>query len=208
MVAGLPPPGGEDGHWRGIGGVAFHTNTKAVCGDFKPRDSAEYPVSYRYYGAFCVKDQAELDRNELPATPLYYGLWAFRQVPQGRFLDLDLNASALPQLRAYAVEGPRGTTTVVLINVQDPSTPTSTSDAVTVNLPSAFQGASQVVLRSTDPVGLGSLKASAISLGGQQVLPNGASTGAPTSVPVDVTHKSATITVAPGAASIFTFGHP
>jgi len=191
----------------GIGRVAFHTNTKAICGDFQQRTSPNYPISYRYYGAFCAKDQAELDRNQLSAAPLYYGLWAFRQVPQGRFMDLDLGASALPQLRAYAVEGPRGETTVVLINVQDPSSTTSTSDAVTVNLPSTFQKASQVVLRSTDPAGLGSMNASAISLGGSQVLPNGASTGTPTSVPVDVQHKSATVTVAPGTASIVTFGH-
>jgi len=191
----------------GIGRVAFHTNTKAICGDFQQRTSPNYPISYRYYGAFCAKDQAELDRNQLSAAPLYYGLWAFRQVPQGRFMDLDLGASALPQLRAYAAEGPRGETTVVLINVQDPSSTTSTSDAVTVNLPSTFQKASQVVLRSTDPAGLGSMNASAISLGGSQVLPNGASTGTPTSVPVDVQHKSATVTVAPGTASIVTFGH-
>jgi len=191
----------------GIGRVAFHTNTKAICGDFQAHDSVNYPVSYRYYGAFCAKDQAELDRNELSAAPLYYGLWAFRQVPQGRFLNLDLGVDALPQLRAYAVEGPRGTTTVVLINVQDPSSTTSTSDAVKVNLPSAFQKASQVVLRSTDPAGLSSLNASTISLGGSQVLPNGASTGTPKSVPVDVQHKSATVNVAPGTASIVTFGH-
>jgi len=191
----------------GIGRVALHTNTKAVCGDFKARNSADYPISYRYYGAFCAKDQAELDRNELSATPLYYGLWAFRQVPQGRFLDLDLPESALPQLRAYAVEGPRGTTTVVLINVQDPAAATSTSDAVTVNLPSAFQKASQVTVQSSDPAGLSSTDAAAITLGGRQVLPSGASTGTPAAVPVEVHHKTATVTVAPGTASIVTFSH-
>ncbi len=191
----------------GIGRVAFHTNTKAICGDFQQRTSSNYPISYRYYGAFCAKDKAELDRNELSAAPLYYGLWAFRQVPEGRFMNLDLADSALPQLRAYAVEGPRGETTVVLINVQDPSSTTSTSDAVTVNLPSAFQKASQVTLKSTDSAGLASLKASAISLGGQQVKPSGASTGTPKAVAVNVEHKSATVTVAPGTASIVTFGH-
>lgn len=191
----------------GIGRVALHTNTKAICGDFQQRSSPNYPISYRYYGAFCAKDQAEFDANQLSATPLYYGLWAFRQVPEGRFMDLDLADSALPQLRAYAVEGPTGTTTVVLINVQDPSSTTSTSDAVTVKLPSAFQKASQVTLQSGDPAGLSSTNASAITLGGRQVMPNGASTGKPTSVPVDVEHKSATVTVAPGTASIVTFSH-
>jgi len=192
----------------GIGRVAFHTNTKAVCGDFQPRDSANYPISYRYYGAFCAADQAALDRDELSATPLYYGSWAFRQVPEGgRFLDLDLDLSALPQLRAYAVEGPRGTLTAVLINVQDPASATSTTDAVTLNLPSAFQQARQVTLRSSDPAGLASTSAAAITLGGRQVLADGASTGTPTAVPVDVRHKSATVEVAPGTASIVTFSH-
>jgi len=82
---------------RGISKLQFHTNTAAICGDFKPRLSPEYPVSYRYYGAFCAADQEELDANQLSATPLYYGLWAFRQVPQGRFVDLDLDDSYLDE---------------------------------------------------------------------------------------------------------------
>jgi hypothetical protein len=49
----------------GVSRLQFHTNTAAVCGDFKARDSAEYPVSYRYYGAFCAGDQAALDANQL-----------------------------------------------------------------------------------------------------------------------------------------------
>jgi len=81
----------------GISKLQFHTNTAAICGDFKPRLSPEYPVSYRYYGAFCAADQEELDANQLSATPLYYGLWAFRQVPQGRFVDLDLDDSYLDE---------------------------------------------------------------------------------------------------------------
>jgi len=47
--------------------------------------------------AFCAADQEELDANQLSATPLYYGLWAFRQVPQGRFVDLDLDDSYLDE---------------------------------------------------------------------------------------------------------------
>ncbi|WP_270888234.1 glycosyl hydrolase family 79 C-terminal domain-containing protein [Pedococcus sp. 5OH_020] len=192
----------------GIGRVALHTNTKAICGDFKERSSADYPVSYRYYGAFCAKDQAELDQDKVSPTPLYYGLWAFRQVPEGgRFLDLDLPTSALPQLRAYAVEGPQGTVTAVLVNVQDPTSLTSTADAVTLTLPSTFQKAEQVTLKSDAPGGLSSTDASAISLGGRQVLANGAADGVPTSVPADVQQKSATVTVPAGTASIVTFSH-
>jgi hypothetical protein len=40
--------------------VNFHTSTAALCGDLKARDSAEYPISYRFYGAFCAPDQDAL----------------------------------------------------------------------------------------------------------------------------------------------------
>lgn len=189
----------------GVDRVQFHTNTTGVCGDFKARDSADYPISYRYYGAFCAADQAALDADELSANPLYYGIWAFRQVPQGRFVDLDLADEHLDKLRAYAVKGNGDTLTVVLINVQDPARAASTTDAVTLNLPSAYHAGSQVTLRSAAQEGLASLDAGRISLGGQTVSPAGAPSGAPQSAAVPVELRSATVTVAPGTAQIITF---
>ena len=191
----------------GVGRVQFHTNTAAICGDFKPRASPEYPVSYRYYGAFCAKDQEALEANELSAAPLYYGLWAFRQVPTGRFVDLDLPDSALDKIRAYGVKGHGGGLTVVLINVQDPSSASSTEDVVTLDLPSTYREGSQVSLQSSAPNGLSSMDAEAITLGGRSVTPAGLATGAPASTPVTVDGQSSTVTVPPGTARIVTFTH-
>ncbi|MEV4813544.1 glycosyl hydrolase family 79 C-terminal domain-containing protein [Micromonospora avicenniae] len=191
----------------GVDRLQFHTNTTGVCGDFKPRDSADYPISYRYYGAFCAADQASLEADELSANPLYYGIWAFRQVPQGRFVDLDIADEHLDKLRAYAVEGKAGALTVVLINVQDPARTESTHDAVTLNLPAAYRTGRQVTLRSAAPEGLASLDAGQISLGGQTVAPTGVASGTPQAVTVPVDHRSATVTVAPGTAQIVTFSH-
>ncbi|HEY8455698.1 MAG TPA: glycosyl hydrolase family 79 C-terminal domain-containing protein [Actinopolymorphaceae bacterium] len=187
----------------GVSRLQFHTNTAAICGDFKPRESPDYPISYRYYGAFCAADQAELDANGLSPTPLYYGIWAFRQVPAGsRFLSVDLADADLDKLRAYALKGSKGTMTVVLINVQDPASATSTTDRVTLRLPSPYRAGRQVVLRSAAPEGLASTDVWAITLGGHRVLPSGVATGRPKATPVDVAGKTVTVTVPPGTASI------
>jgi hypothetical protein len=189
----------------GIAGLQLHTNTAAICGDFQQRDSANYPISYRYYGAFCAADQHALDTNRLSAAPLYYGLWAFHQVPDGKFLNVDLPDTALPQLRAYAVKGRNGELTMVLVNVQDPATSTSTNDAVTVNLPSTYRGGSAVTLQSTAAGGLASLDASGIALGGRSISDRGVPSGRPSATPVHVAGGQSTITVAPGTAQIITF---
>ncbi|MGH3388250.1 MAG: glycosyl hydrolase family 79 C-terminal domain-containing protein [Actinomadura sp.] len=191
----------------GVSRLQFHTNTAAVCGDFKPRESAEYPISYRYYGAFCAADQQALDADLLSATPLYYGLWAFRQVPTGQFVDLDVADSDLGQLRAYAVKGKAGALTAVLINVQDPAKAESTNDRITLRLPSSYGAAQAVTLASSAPEGLASLDASRITLGGSTVNPAGLPTGSPQSTEVPVDHRTATVTVAPGTAQIITFSH-
>jgi hypothetical protein len=191
----------------GVSRLQFHTNTAAVCGDFKPRESSEYPISYRYYGAFCAADQQALDAGLLSASPLYYGLWAFRQVPAGQFVDLDLADSALAQLRAYAVKGKAGALTVVLINVQDPAKAESTNDAITLNLPSAYHGAHNVTLASSAPEGLASLDPSRITLGGATVNPAGLPTGSPRQAEVAVDHRTSAVTVAPGTAQIITYSN-
>jgi hypothetical protein len=188
----------------GISRVQFHTSTAAICGDFKARTSPDYPISYRYYGAFCAQDQAQLDAEQLSAMPLYYGLWAFHQVPVGRYLDLDVPDSELGRLRAYAVQGRGGKVALVLVNLQDPAAATSTTEDVTVGLPGEFVRGSAVTLSSSDPAGLASQDAGAISLGGQQVDASGDATGTRTSDPVQVSGSQTTVSVAPGTARIVT----
>lgn len=188
----------------GISRVQFHTNTAAICGDFKARTSPDYPISYRYYGAFCADDQAELDAQHLSAMPLYYGLWAFHQVPVGRYLDLNVPDSELGTLRAYAVQGRGGKVTLVLINLQDPAAAGSAAEDLTVQLPGDFAGGSSVTLSSSDPTGLASLDTGAVTLGGQQVDSSGAVTGAHTTEPVQVSGSQVTVGVAPGTARIVT----
>ncbi|MGH3387423.1 MAG: glycosyl hydrolase family 79 C-terminal domain-containing protein [Actinomadura sp.] len=189
----------------GVDRAQLHTSTAAVCGDFKARESSDYPISYRYYGAFCAADQQALDANRLSATPLYYGIWAFRQVPEGRFVDLDVADGDLGMLRAYAVLGKKGVLTVVVINVQDPAGAGSSADRVALRLPAAYRTARAVTLESSAPEGFASLDAGRITLGGQTVTPTGEATGSPRSTPVPVDHTSATVTVAPGTAQIITF---
>jgi hypothetical protein len=188
----------------GLARLQFHTNTAAICGDFKERTSPDYPISYRYYGAFCASDQAQLDAEQLSASPLYYGLWAFHQVPVGRYLDLPVADDDLATLRAYAVQGHGGRVTLVLINLQDPAVDTSGAEDVTVRLPGEFVSGSAVTLASSDGAGLSSLDASAITLGGQQVDPSGAVSGARTTQPVQVAGSTASIPVAPGTARVVT----
>lgn len=147
------------------------------------------------------------DAGELSASPLYYGLWAFRQVPQGRFVDLDLADSNLSNLRAYGVKSPNGDLTMILINVQDPTSSASTNDAVTLNLPTSYGEGRSVTLQSSAAAGLSSTDASAITLGGRTVAPSGVASGAPQAVAVDVQHRASTVTVAPGTAQIVTFSN-
>jgi Glycosyl hydrolase family 79 C-terminal beta domain len=189
----------------GVSRLAFHTNTAAICGDFQPRDSVNYPISYRYYGAFCAADRQALESNRLSATPLYYGLWAFHQIPNGKFLDVGLPDTALPQLRAYAVEHKNGKLTVVLINVQDPATSTSTNDAVTINLPAAYTSGHSVTLSSAGAGGLAALDAAQISLGGATISDRGVPSGEPHGAQVPVAGGRSTITVSPGTAQLVTF---
>ncbi|MEV0803314.1 hypothetical protein AB0I34_36875 [Kribbella sp. NPDC050281] len=188
----------------GVSRVQFHTNTAAICGDFKPRDSPEYPISYRYYGAFCAADQAAMDKGELSATPLYYGIWAFRQVPRGRFVDLGLPDTELGKLRAYGVEDRHGDLTVVLINVQDPAAADSTASRITLDLPSRFRHGKSVMLRSSDAAGLASSDASKVTLGDRQIRPNGTATGSPVGQRVPVDGNTLTATVQAGTAQLIT----
>jgi hypothetical protein len=185
----------------GVGRLSFHTSTAALCGRLEARDSPLYPISYRFYAAFCAPDRAALDAGELEAAPLYYGIWAFRQVPPGRFLDLDLPDAELPRIRAYAVQAETGDVTAVLVNVQDPAAAESTEEVVTLNLPGTYRRASSIVLESSSPGGLASTARDGITLGRRDVTSKGVPRGEPKRVPIE----SSTVTVAPGTAQIVTF---
>lgn len=188
----------------GVSRLNFHTSTAALCGDLKPRDSADYPVSYRFYAAFCAPDRASLDANRLAAAPLYYGIWAYRQVRPGRFVDLNLADTDLDRLRAYGVQDDAGRLTMILINVQDPSSG-GTPDDVTLNLPAPYRQARGVTLASSAPGGLSSTDATAIALGGRTVSADGVASGHPVTTWVPVDGRTATVTVPAGTAQIITF---
>jgi hypothetical protein len=189
----------------GIADLNFHTSTARVCNDYHT-DSVGYTTSYRWYAAFCATDKTALNANELSASPLYYGIWAFRQVPAGQFVELGgYPNDDLSQLRAYGVESPDHTLTIILINVQDPSSPTSTTDSITVDLPASYHAAgSAVTLNSSAPGGFASTDASAITLGGRRAVFDGSPPGPfdHTTLPVD--DGVARLTVAPGTAQIVT----
>ncbi|MEP9383013.1 glycosyl hydrolase family 79 C-terminal domain-containing protein [Nocardioides sp. KR10-350] len=188
----------------GMDRVQFHTNTAAVCGDFKERTSPDYPISYRYYGAFCAPDQDALAADHLAAAPLYYGLLAFSQVPTGRFLDLKLTDDELAATRAYAVQGPGRRVTLVLINLEDLALAGSTTQRITVQVPHRLARGTAITLASADGAGLASLDASAVTLGGQRVDQAGDMTGRPHRAPVAVHGDTTTVDVAPGTARIVT----
>lgn len=189
----------------GITDLNFHTSTARVCGDYHT-DSVGYTTSYRWYAAFCAADQAALDSNELSASPLYYGVWAFRHVPAGQFVELGgYSDDDLSQLRAYGVESPQQSLTMVLINIQDPSSPTSTTDSVKLDLPASYQATgSAVTLQSSAPGGFASTDASAITLGGRRAVFDGTPPGALDHTVVPVDDGAATIDVAPGTAQVVT----
>ena len=119
----------------GVSRVGFHTSTAAICGDLKARESDEYPVSYRYYGASARRTRPRSTAAGCRRRRCTTGCGPFRQVPDGRFVDLGVTDADLPRLRAYGVESGHGTLTIVLINVQDPASASSTKDAVTPALP-------------------------------------------------------------------------
>lgn len=188
----------------GVARLNFHTSTARACGDYHT-DSVGYTTSYRWYAAFCAADQAALDANQLSASPMYYGLWAFRQLPVGQFVELG-SAADPSKLRAYGIQSVNNTLTVVLINVQDPAAATSTADPVRIALPHPYYASgSAVTLSSSDPAGFASLDASAITLGGRHAPIDGTPAPATRQTTVPVRHDQAAIDVAPGTAQIVTF---
>lgn len=192
----------------GVTRLNFHTSTADICGDFHPSsDAVAYTTTYRWYAAFCASSQAALTGSRLSAAPLYDGIWAFRQLPAGTFTDL-AGSTDDSRLRAYGIESRNGTLTVVLINVQDSADAAATSDAVTLHLPAGYRrSGSAQTLKSSDPAGLASTDAAAITLGGRHALASGGAAAAAHHTAVAVRAGAAAITVAPATAQIVTFAH-
>lgn len=171
----------------GVAGDYMH-GTVEQCGTSKPL--------YMYYTPLCAPTAADATEGILAAQPEYYGLAALRDIGTGRFLNLTNPSWA--DVRAYAIQHTDGTMTVVLDNVDDPSTTAATTLQLDLGAPYAW--ATEVNL--TAPGGL--TATTAITLGGQTVQPDG-TIPAPIPTGFDVTGSTATVTVPAGSARILTF---
>ena len=172
---------------EGVSGDYMH-GTVELCGSAKPL--------YMYYTPLCAPTAADASAGLLAAQPEYYGLAALRDVGTGQFLSLSNPVWA--DVRAYAVKHANGTMTVVLDDVDDPSTTGATT--VQLDLGASYGWASQVSLTAS-----GGLTATAgITLGGQSVQAGG-TIAAPVAEGFDVGGDTATVTVPAGSAQILTF---
>ena len=173
----------------GVVGDYMH-GTVEECGSAKPL--------YMYYTPLCAPTAADATEGLLAAQPEYYGLAALRDVGTGQFLNLSNPVWA--DVRAYAVEHTNGTMTVVLDDVDNPSTTGSTT--VQLDLGATFSHASQVAMTASG----GLTATSGITLGGQTVQSNG-TLAAPTTTSFTVSGDTATVTVPAGSAQIITFSN-
>jgi Ricin-type beta-trefoil lectin domain len=172
---------------EGVAGDYMH-GTVVQCDTAKPL--------FMYYTSLCAPSAADAAAGDLAAQPEYYGLAAVRDVGTGAFLNLSNPVWA--DVRAYAVQHSNGTMTVVLDDVDDPST--TGPATVQLDLGASYGWASQVNLSAT-----GGLSAtSGITLGGQTVQADG-TLSAPNPAGFDVGGDSVTVTVAAGSAEILTF---
>ncbi len=133
----------------------------------------------------------------LAAQPLYYGMLATSLVGTGNFVSV--TNSDFANVRAYAVRS-GGDLTVVLDNVQDPSS--NGPATVDLSLGATFQQGQMAVLKTSSAAGLSA--STGITLGGQQVGTDG-SFPAPTFTPVTVTGQNAVVNVNAGSAAIIRF---
>ena len=174
---------------EGVSGYYLH-GTVEQCGTPKPL--------YMYYTPLCAPTAADATEGLLAAQPEYYGLAALRDVGTGQFLNLSNPVWA--DVRAYAVEHTNGTMTVVLDDVDNPSTTGSTT--VQLDLGATFSHASQVALTASG----GLTATSGITLGGQTVQ-SGGTIAPPTTSSFSVGGDTATVTVPAGSAEIITFSN-
>jgi hypothetical protein len=172
---------------QGVTGDYMH-GTVVQCDTAKPL--------FMYYTPLCAPTAADATAGDLAAQPEYYGLAAVHDVGTGSFLNLSNPVWA--DVRAYAVQHSNGTMTVVLDDVDNPSTTGSTT--VQLDLGASYGWASQVDLTAS-----GGLSAtSGITLGGQTVQADG-TLPAPNPGGFDVGGDTVTVTVPAGSAEILTF---
>jgi hypothetical protein len=151
---------------------------------------------FMYYTPLCAPTAADAAAGDLAAQPEYYGLAAVSDVGTGQFLSLSNPVWA--DVRAYAVQHSNGTMTVVLDDVDDPSTTGPTT--VQLDLPASYGWASQVDLTASG----GLTATSGITLGGQTVQSDG-TLPAPNPDGFDVGGDTVSVTVPAGTAQILTF---
>jgi hypothetical protein len=173
----------------GVAGDYMH-GTVEECGSAKPL--------YMYYTPLCAPTAADQNEGLLAAQPEYYGLAALRDIGTGQFLNLSNPVWA--DVRTYAVEHTNGTMTVVLDDVDNPSTTGSTT--VTLDLGASYSHASQVALTASG----GLTATSGITLGGQTVQ-SGGTIAPPTTTSFPVSGDTSTVTVPAGSAEIITYSN-
>ncbi|MGH3167501.1 MAG: glycosyl hydrolase family protein [Trebonia sp.] len=171
---------------EGVAGDYMH-GTVLQCDTAKPL--------FMYYTPLCAPTAADASAGDLAAQPEYYGLAAVRDVGSGAFLNLSDPVWA--DVRAYAVQHSNGTMTVVLDDVDDPSTTGPTT--VQLDLGASYGWASQVDLAAS-----GLTATSGITLGGQAVQADG-TLPAPSPAGFDVGGDTVTLTVPAGSAEILAF---
>jgi hypothetical protein len=163
---------------EGVAGDYMH-GTIVQCDTAKPL--------FMYYTPLCAPTAAAAAAGDLAAQPEYYGLAAVHDVGTGAFLNLSNPVWA--DVRAYAVQHSNGTMTVVLDDVDDPSTTGPTT--VQLDLGASYGWASQVDLSASG----GLTATSGITLGGQAAAASG-TLPAPSPAGFDVGGDTATVTVA------------
>jgi Glycosyl hydrolase family 79 C-terminal beta domain len=169
----------------GVAGDYMH-GTVIQCNGAKPL--------YMYYTPLCAPTAAAATAGDLAAQPEYYGLAAVHEIGTGTFLNLTNPVWAT--VRGYAVKHTNGTMTVVLDDVQDPTSNGSTT--VTLDLGANFTSGTRINLTAA------SLTAtSGITIGSQSVSSNG-TLPTPTTTPVTVDGDTLNVTVSAGSAALIT----
>jgi hypothetical protein len=172
---------------EGVTGDYMH-GTVVQCDTAKPL--------FMFYTPLCAPTAADATAGDLAAQPEYYGLAAVRDVGTGAFLTMSNPVWA--DVRAYAVQHSNAAMTVVLDDVDDPSTAGPTT--VQLDLGASYGWASQVNLTASG----GLTATSGITLGGQAVAANG-TLPSPSPAGFDVGGNTVTLTVPAGRAEILTF---
>lgn len=169
---------------------------EGVQGDYMHGGVAQCGTSMPYT-PLCAPSAAAATAGDLVAAPEYYGLAAVHELGTGRFLNLTNPVWA--DVRAYAVQHSDGTMSLMLDDVDDPSTTGATT--VQLDLPASYASANEVKLTAS-----GLTATSGITLGGHSIQSDGT---LPTPVPDDIAvgGNTLTVTIPAGSAEILDFGN-